>query len=150
MKKYANCFAMIVITAWIGGLWGIGYLAAPVLFQTLPDKMLAGLLAGKMFTMVSYLGIASACYLLVYYLTCSGKEMLRQPVFWVVVAMLLLTLVGQFGIQPIMVEIKELAQPADVMHSAYADRFRMLHGISSIAYLIQSLLGLFLVLKGRR
>jgi hypothetical protein len=37
-----------------------------------------------------------------------------------------------------------------VMHSALYGRFKMLHGISSIAYLIESLLGVFLVIKSRR
>ena len=39
--------------------------------------------------------------------------------------------------------------PADVMHSVFADRFRTWHGVASIAYLIESLLGLVLVLKAR-
>ena len=37
----------------MGGLWAIGYLAAPVLFASLGDKMLAGMLAGKMFTWIA-------------------------------------------------------------------------------------------------
>jgi len=150
MKKIADGAALLALTAWVGGLWGIGYVAVPVLFQTLPDRMLAGLLAGKMFALVAYIGIASACYLLAYHLNASGREALRQAVFRAIVVMLLLTLTGQFGIQPIMVDLKAQALPADVMHSAFADRFRMLHGVSSILYLLQSLLGAFLVLKVRR
>lgn len=149
MVKFADGIALLVTTAWVGGLWGIGYLAVPVLFQMLPDRMLAGMLAGKMFTLIAYLGIASACYLLVYLLNSFGKAAFKQTVFRVVVAMLLLTMVGQFGIQPIMTDLKAQALPADIMHSAFADRFKMLHGVSSILYLIQSLLGGILVLKIR-
>ena len=36
------------------------------------------------------------------------------------------------------------------MHSPYAERFKMLHGMSSIIYLIQSLLGVILLVKSRR
>lgn len=150
MKKFADGMALLAITAWVGSLWGIGYVAVPVLFQTLPDRMLAGLLAGKMFALVAYIGIASACYLLAYHLNASGRAALRQTVFRVVVIMLLLALAGQFGIQPVMTDLKAQAFPSDVMHSVYADRFRMLHGVSSILYLLQSLLGLVLVLKVRR
>ena len=58
-------------------------------------------------------------------------------------------IVGQFGIQPIMADIKAQVLPGDVMHSAFAERFRMLHGISSILYLVQSLLGAVLILKSK-
>jgi hypothetical protein len=147
MKKIADCMASLLITAWVGAIWGIGYVAVPVLFQTLPDRMLAGMLAGKMFTLVAYIGIASASYLLIYYLKESGRAAFGQTLFRVVAVMLLLVLVGQFGILPIMTDLKAQALPADVMHSDFADRFRMLHGISSILYLVQSLLGAFMVLK---
>lgn len=49
-----------------------------------------------------------------------------------------------------MTDLKLQALPLDVMHSAFADRFKMLHGMSGIAYLIESLLGVFLVLKTHR
>ena len=149
MKKIADGIAMLAVTAWVGGLWGIGYVAVPVLFQTLPDRMLAGMLAGKMFTLIAYIGIASACYLSAYYLKVSGRVAFKQTVFRVVVIMLLLAIVGQFGIQPIMADIKAQVLPGDVMHSAFAERFRMLHGISSILYLVQSLLGAVLILKSK-
>jgi hypothetical protein len=147
MKKITDGIALLAVTAWVGGLWGIGYVAVPVLFQTLPDRMLAGMLAGKMFTLIAYIGIVSTCFLLAYYLNLSGRAAFKQTVFRVVVIMLLLTLIGQFGIQPTMADLKAQVQPNDVMHSVFADRFRMLHGISSILYLVQSLLGAVLVLK---
>ena len=149
MKKVTDGAALLAITAWVGSLWGIGYLAVPVLFQTLPDKMLAGMLAGKMFSLVAYVGIASGCYLLLYQLNTFGKEAFRLAVFRAIFVMLLLAVVIQFGIQPVMASLKDLAFPSDVMHSAFADRFKMLHGISSILYLVQSLLGVLLVLKVR-
>jgi hypothetical protein len=128
-------------------MWSIGYLAVPILFQSLPDKMLAGMLAGKMFTFIAYIGMTSASYLLLHQLISLGKAAFRQTIFRLVLCMLLLTIAGLFGIQPLMVELKAQALPADVMHSAFANRFKMLHGISSIVYLVQSILGAVLVLK---
>ena len=61
--------------------------------------------------------------------------------------MLLITMLLQFGIQPVMTGLKLHALPLDVMHSTFADQFKMLHGVSSIFYLIQSLLGMFLVIR---
>ena len=149
MQRLADYLALLLVTAWVGGLWAIGYLAAPALFYTLEDKPLAGLLAGKMFTWIAYVGIAAAFYLLLHRLARFGTASLRQSFFWVVVAMLLLILAGHFGIQPILAQLKAQAMPASVMQSVFADRFAAWHGVASIAYLLQSLLGVVLVLKVR-
>jgi hypothetical protein len=150
MKNWSQYLATLLITAWVGSLWAVGYLAVPVLFYTQPDRQLAGLLAGQMFSLVGYLGMACGTYLLIQRFSVYRRESFRHALFWTVAAMLLLTLVIQCGIQPIMTDLKLQALPLDVMHSAFADRFRMLHGISSIIYLIQSLLGVFLVIKTPR
>ena len=147
MKNLMHHLASLSVTAWVGSLWAIGYLAVPVLFYAQPDRQLAGMLAGQMFVISGYLGMICGLYLLGYYLTRSGRRAWRQPPFWTVAAMLLITLVIQLGIQPIMTELKAQALPLDVMQSALAGRFKMLHGISSIAYLIESLLGIYLVTK---
>jgi hypothetical protein len=36
------------------------------------------------------------------------------------------------------------------MHSAFAERFSMLHHLSSTIYTIESLLGIYLVIRSRR
>ena len=150
MKKLSDHLASLAITAWVGGLWAIGYLAVPVLFRAQPDKQLAGMLAGQMFTGLGYLGMLCGIYLLIQRIGVSGRAALRQPLFHVVVTMLLITLAIQFGIQPVMADLKAQALPLDVMHSTLADRFKVLHGVSSIAYLAESLLGIFLVIKAPR
>ena len=150
MKNFSHHLATLLITSWVGGLWAVGYLAVPVLFYAQPDRQLAGMLAGQMFALVGYLGMVCGAYLLIYRYTISGRNALRQPLFWTVAAMLLLTLVIQCGIQPVMTSLKAQALPLDVMHSAFADKFKMLHGMSSIIYLLQSLLGIFLVVKSRQ
>jgi Domain of unknown function (DUF4149) len=150
MKNLSQLLASLLITAWVGGLWAIGYLAVPVLFFAQPDRQLAGMLAGQMFALVGYLGMVCGIYLLIQRISFSGRESFRQTLFWIVATMLLITLVIQCGIQPIMADLKAQSLPLDVMHSAFADRFKMLHRISGILYLIQSLLGVFLVIKTRR
>lgn len=150
MKNLSHHLAALAITAWVGGLWATGYLAVPVLFSAQPDRQLAGDLAGEMFIRLGYLGMVCGIYLMIRRIGISGQAALRQPLFWVMAAMLLLTLAIQFGIQPIMASLKAQALPLDVMHSAFADRFKMLHGVSSVIYLIESLLGAFLVIKTYR
>lgn len=142
-------FTLIVVTFWVGALWMTG-LSAYVLFDALRDKQLAGSLAGRLFTIVSYIGIVSAIYLLIQRLFDDGTFALKQGFFWAVFVMLLLALAGQFGIQPLLAQLKHAALPNDVMQSVFASRFRNWHGVASIAYLLECLLGFVLVLKVRR
>lgn len=150
MKNLSHYVAALAITAWVGGLWATGYLAAPVLFYTQPDRQLAGLLAGQMFTMMGYVGMLCGGYLLIHRASLFGRTVLRQSLFWVVAMMLLLTLILICGIQPMMADLKVQALPLTVQQSALAGQFKMLHGISSTLYLTQSLLGAFLVIKSYR
>ena len=150
MKNLPQHLATLAITAWVGGLWAIGYLAVPVLFYTQPDRQLAGELAGEMFIRLGYLGMVCGMYLLTWHAGMLGRAALRQRLFWVVAAMLLFTLILQFCIQPAMADLQEQALPLDVMHSELAGRFKMLHGVSSVIYLMESLLGAFLVIKTQR
>ena len=149
MKNLSFNLSLVAITLWVGGLWAIGAIAAPTLFSTLPDKQLAGMLAGKMFTIMAYVGIACGLYLLLYRLTSEGTRAFKQWAFWIVLSMLALTLIGHFGIQPIIQKLKMEGGAAAVMQSVAANRFAHWHGIASILYVMQSLLGLVLVTKQR-
>ena len=51
-------------TLWVGALWAIGYLVAPILFSRLPDRALAGQIAGWMFSAVGMLGMVCASALI--------------------------------------------------------------------------------------
>ncbi len=143
----ADKFALILITLWVGAIWSIGALAAPTLFYFTPDRQLAGALAGHMFTFVAYIGMVSGGYLLLHRLVRVGMSAFKQRFFWSVFVMLLLTLIGHFGIQPIIAELKAQALPADVMESVFASRFKAWHGIASVAYVVEGLLGFILVLR---
>lgn len=151
MKKIFAALSAIALTAWVGGLWSIGYLAVPVLFHAQPDRQLAGMLAGEMLNAMGYVGLVCGGILLLRNVctSCGGKEnkFWKQPDFRIIGAMLVLGLVIQFGLSPLMADLKVQARPEDVMHSAFADSFKMLHGVSSILYLIESLLGLYLVTR---
>jgi hypothetical protein len=100
-----------------------------------------------MFGAMAWVGIVCAAWLLLFRITRFGGAALKQAFFWIVVLMLLLTLAGHFGIQPILMRLKEAALPKDVMESLFRDRFATWHGVSSAVYLVQSLLGLALVAK---
>ncbi len=147
MRNLSQYFARIAVTLWVGGIWAIGYITAPVLFGSLSDKQLAGNLAGNMFSVMAYVGIVCGVYLILQRLAAVGGAAFKQAFFWAALVMLLLTLAGHFGIQPILESLKQQAMPKAVMESIFHDRFVRWHGISSIVYLIESLLGLVLVFK---
>lgn len=145
MRRFWDGLAGTLLVLWIGGMWATGYIAAPTLFASLGDKQLAGMLAGKLFGVMAWVGIVAASYLLVYRLARDGAGALKGLFFWLVAIMLVLTLAAHFGVQPILQGLKDQATPQAVMQSVFADRFQRWHGVSSILYLIQSLMGLLLV-----
>lgn len=150
MKNFYSHLFAITIVLWVGSLWAIGFIAAPTLFATLQDnRQLAGLLAGKLFTLTAYVGLACGAYILVYRLIVHGVAAFKQSFFWIALAMVVLTLIGHFGVQPIIQSLKMQGGAAEVMQSVVADRFARWHGIASVLYVMQSLLGLILVIKQR-
>ena len=132
----------ILITLWIGALWAIGYLAVPTLFASLQDRMLAGMLAGKMFTIVSYIGFVCGALLLLGEGSRRGRAVLRSPRAWLLVGMVVLVAVGQFWIEPLIAALK--AQPL-VDGTPRMATFMRLHGIAETLYLFTSIGGLLLV-----
>lgn len=145
MRKLSEALYLVAITLWVGGLWVIGYIVAPILFSSLADRQTAGMVAGKLFALIGWIGIGSATYLILFMVVCRGGGIFRSAAFWLVLLMALLTVASQFGIQPLMAQLKADALPREVMESVLRDRFAAWHGISSILYLVQSLLGLWLV-----
>ena len=141
--------ATLSITFWVGGMWMLGYVAVPTLFRILPDRQLAGIVAGHLFTSLAYVGMACALYLLVYQLKQFGHAALHRATFRIIGVMLLLVLIGQFVLQPILADLKARAFPLDVMSSVFASQFTTWHAVSGSLYLIQSLLGIALVLVSR-
>lgn len=150
MRKLSESLYFVAITLWVGGMWAIGYMAAPVLFSSMGDRQLAGVIAGKLFALIGWVGLGCAAYLLIFLLSRWGGRFFKSAVFWLVLLMALLVVASQFGIQPLMAQLKADALPREVMESVLRDRFATWHGVSSILYLIQSMLGLWLVVWSNR
>jgi hypothetical protein len=129
----------ILLTLWVGSLWVVGFMVAPVLFAELHDRALAGSTAGSLFTLTSYIGLACGCSLLV----LSG--VVRRRINWravVITGMLLLVVIGQFVIAPMVADLR-------VQGLTDTPRFGQLHGVASVLFLMTSLLGLVLVAAGQ-
>ncbi|MGE5491844.1 MAG: DUF4149 domain-containing protein [Actinomycetota bacterium] len=150
MRNFTESLYYIALAAWMGGMWAIGYVVAPTLFATLGDRQLAGLVAGKLFSLMGWIGLGCGAYLIAFLSARFRAAVLKRTVFWLALGIVLLTAASQFGIQPLMAQFKAEAWPRDVMETVLRDRFAAWHGISSILYLIQSVLGLWLVVSASR
>lgn len=150
MRRLASALYSIAVAVWVGGLLAIGYLAAPVLFSQLADRALGGTVAGVLFSVMAWVGLACGTYLILFMLVGKGARAVRSGVFWIVLLMLALNVAGHFGVQPILAQLKADALPRQVMESALRDRFGTWHGVSSVLYLVQSLFGIALVILQER
>lgn len=147
MGKIFTVGERILLTFWVGGMWAIGYLAVPSLFHALDDRQLAGALAGNMFTAIYVVGLVATMALVAGAFFSSGTRALRAWRTWVLIGAVVLIAVAFFVIQPMMQELKAAGLGPG---SPESSQFGRLHGVSSVMYLLTSLLGLALVIFGLR
>ena len=142
----------MLATVWAGSLWAIGYIVAPILFSTVGDKALAGTIAGNLFQAEAWLSLV--CGLLLIFLCNSTVYKLsikeHRFVLLLIIGMLTCTLTGYFALHPYLLDLRVLmhgAVGADLI--AVKSKFGLLHGLSSVIYLLESLLAVALILKIR-
>lgn len=138
----------ILLTLWVGGLWITGLVLAPVLFRSF-ERMLAGDIAGRQFSAVSLVGIGCGVLLLSLAVVRARGQALREWRVMAVALMLLVTLVGEFGLAARMRDLKELAAHHPSADLLWAE-FRRLHAVAGALYVLNSALGLVLVVAGLR
>jgi hypothetical protein len=129
----------ILLTLWVGSLWVVGLVVAPVLFSELDNRALAGSTAGTLFTVTSYIGLASGGVLLLL------NAVVRQRINWralILLGMLCLIVIGQFVITPMVADLR-------VQGLTDSPQFGQLHAVVSVVFLLTSFLGLVLVAAGR-
>ncbi|WP_416190528.1 DUF4149 domain-containing protein [Neisseria sp. CCUG17229] len=137
-----NKLAVALAAIWLGMQVMAGYVAAPVLFKSLP-KLQAGAIAGELFNVVSYTGLV--VWALVYFV---GKRTAAvrngQSINGKLIAVLWLGLAAnQFLVTPVIEAHK--TQTTNWLLSLTGGSFGMWHGISSLIYMICAILALVLV-----
>ncbi|WP_230968970.1 DUF4149 domain-containing protein [Nitrogeniibacter aestuarii] len=135
-----NGVQRLLLTVWVGAMWAIGYVAAPVLFAAIESRMQAGAIAGTLFSIVSWIGFLCGGLILLVQWRARHRGLSRVALSCIV-AMLIITGVGQFGLQPMMADIKAQFPAGVEMSGELRSRFGALHGISSTLFLIASMLG---------
>lgn len=146
--RYQPAIERLLLVVWLGAIWSVGFLVAPTLFAMLDDRSIAGNIAGRLFIIVSHIGLVCGVLLLVLAFKQSGVAVVRHWRAWVVGLMLLLTILGQYVVAPMMQDIRQARlQNAFVSPELY-QKFQTLHGISSSLFVLTSLLGLVIVVAG--
>ena len=140
---------LLIAALWAGSLWTIGYVVAPTLFLSLHDNVLAGTIVG--FLLRSQAWLAIACALLLFGLVKADQlpAARQRSLLLIIGAMLACALVIYLGLQPVMAQLKESAGPAGLAGTPQGRSFGMLHGVSQLFYLAESLLGGWLLLRLR-
>lgn len=137
-----NKLAVALAGIWLGMQVMAGYVAAPVLFKSLP-KLQAGAIAGELFSVVSYTGLV--VWALVYFIGQRAASVRNVPsINGKLIAVLWLGLAAnQFLVTPVIEAHK--TQATNWLLNLTGGSFGMWHGISSLIYMICAILALVLV-----
>jgi hypothetical protein len=145
----ATAVRHLVAALWAGSLWAIGFLAAPAVFAS-ADSTQAGNIVSMLLTREAWLSIACMLLLLVLVRRASDLDARRKRLLNVLVVIaLVLTLVNYFGLQALMAQLRAAAGPGGVRASPQWTEFAVLHGVSQLLYVIQSVLAAVVVVKNR-
>ena len=148
--NYLSAQRLFILIAglWVGSLLTVGYLVAPAIFSTMTDRQAAGMVAGTIFKLEAYLSLIVCIGLmaLANLLVARGLNPFRL-IRWLLLAMLICSIAATFIFIPWMNSLRDnaLAQGMPVMLSPSAILFGRLHGASSVLFMLQSALGIFLV-----
>ena len=140
---------LLVAALWAGAVWLLGYVAAPAVFGIVSGPV-AGDIVGAFLRRLAWISIACAALMLVLVQASTDLERGRRRFLqMLVLAMLACALVMYVGLQPAMAHMRELAGPGGVRASPYWTQFAVMHGVSQLFHVIESVLAAFLVLKSR-
>lgn len=141
---------LLVAVFWAGSLWTIGYLVAPTLFATLHDSVLAGTIVGSLLKSEAWVSIICAAVLFVLVSTARAMDApQKRRLNLFIGAMVACALAIYLGVQPAMAELKEAAGSVAMRQSPQWTQFAILHGVSQLLYVLESVLAAVLVIRMR-
>jgi hypothetical protein len=141
----------LIVTAWVGMTWTIGLVAAPLAFAVLEPRSQAGTFASHAFYWQSITAMVCGALVLLLHRLVERRLGLSRPLFYVVLAIVALAALQQLLLSPILanLRVEMMSAVSETAREALASRFGMLHGVSSVMYLTQCVLGAVLVVRGR-
>jgi len=138
----------------VGAQLAVGYLVAPTLFAVVPERTLAGTIAGAIFYRLGWIALAGYALLIVLQALLRRAAPPRRP-GWsqlALPAMLGLTAVGHLWLRPWIAEVRSQVQAGggfELAPAALRARFGMLHGAASLVFMVVTVLGVALLLRLR-
>ncbi len=140
---------LLVAALWAGALWVLGYVAAPAVFS-IASGTLAGDVVGAFLHRLAWISFVCAALMLVLVKLSPELEWGRRRFLnLLVLAMLACALVMYVGLQPAMAAMREAAGPEGIRASPMWTKFAIMHGVSQLFHLIESILAAVLVVKSR-
>lgn len=123
---------LLALVVWIGGIIFFAFVVAPSLFAVLPTPELAGRVVSRDLSVVHWMGLISGAV----FLLCSiaynqikhANARLFSSAHWLIISMLVLTAISQFGIIPRMHGIR--AARTNGQNDSAQVEFQTLHRIS--------------------
>ena len=140
---------LLVAALWAGSLWTIGYVVAPTLFLSLHDSVLAGTIVGSLLRSEAIVCVVCALVLRLLVKFSPIEPARQRALSMLIVAMVVCAALIFFGLQPAMAHLKEAAGAAGLKGTPEGLRFGILHGVSQLVYLIESVLAAVLLVKMR-
>lgn len=125
---------VIVVALWVGSLWTICGVVAPSLFVVLSDRSMAGMVAGYLFRLESWLGLALGGVALALLRQSSALRNTVNAALIVVTAAA--PIANEFSVRPWM-EQARLAGNAQL--------FGLLHGVAAVFFVCACVTGLILL-----
>jgi len=150
-----DCIRIGAVRLCLGLILGLlvvpGYVVAPVLFAKAGSASLAGSLAGDVFHMAntSILFLVAAVWVFWFRMQKSGAVI--GQLRWLSLTVVLLMVVGnEFGVSPIIADLKNAAGPIDELTRDDPQRalFGLWHGVSAVFHLLASLATALLLASG--
>ena len=140
---------LLVASLWAGALWVLGYVAAPAVFS-IASGTLAGDIVGSFLHRLAWISFACAALMLVLVRFSPDLDGARHRFLnLLVLAMLACALVMYVGLQPAMTQMREAAGPEGIRASPLWTKFAIMHGVSQLFHLVESVLAAVLLLKSR-
>lgn len=132
MRSFTRFLQLLALIVWLGGIVFFSFVVAPALFSTLPNVELAGRVVGRSLATLHYIGLVCGAVFLVASLFSESKR--QKAMRGLMVLMMLLTAISQFGIIPQMRHLREAAGTIEALPPKDAGRaaFDRLHEISVI------------------
>jgi hypothetical protein len=118
MGRVIHCLFRVLLVLWAGSLWSVGLWVTPILFSAQDDRHLAGVLAGRIFSIETYVGLGVAAVALL-------LPDRRRFIGGYVAAGLLAF--NEWGLRPVMASARANGTAAGLSFGAW-------HGVSALLY----------------